>query len=471
MQASNAATGARVGLFGIGLAAYWPQFPGLQESILKHLRSIVTTIEPWAEVIDGGLVDTAQAGSALGDRFAQEDLDLLFCFTGTYATSTQTLPVVQRAGVPVVILNLQPVPGMDYEAADTTACLAAAGVCPVPELAGVFMRAGINYGIVTGTVYDDERAWSEISGWCLAARAARSVRRARFGMLGHTYPGMIDMSTDLGVIHAQLGAHVEVLEMNDLEDRAAAATDEEIAAIIARAESTFDPQSDISQEAWHIGARVAVGLERLVSDFDLQGLAYYYRGSPGSETERIASNMILGNTLLTAEGVPAAGEGDLKTAIAMKIMHELGTGGSFCEFASMDFRENFFLLGHDGPAHLALSDGKVPIRELAVFHGKAGGGLSVEMRAQVGPVTILGLTQGVDGRLKLIAAEGENLPGPVPRVGNSLNRVRFGLDVPAFMDAWCALGPTHHVAMGLGHRLGDIRRVARLLRLDLETVP
>lgn len=471
MRDNAAGAKARVGIFGVGLAAYWPQFPGLQESILKHLRHIVATIEPWAEVIDGGLVDTAQAGAALGDRFAREDLDLVFCFTGTYATSTQTLPIVQRAGVPVVILNLQPVAAMDYEAADTTDCLANAGVCSVPELAGVFRRAGIDSSVVTGTVYDDERAWPEISGWCLAARAARSVRRARLGLLGHTYPGMIDMSTDVGVVHAQLGAHVEILEMNDLEDRAAAATDGEIAAVIARAGSVFAPVGDISQGAWNIGGRVTVGLDALVRDFALDGLAYYYRGSPGSETERVASNMILGNTLLTADGIPAAGEGDLKTAIAMKIMHELGTGGSFCEFASMDLRENFLLVGHDGPAHIALSDGKVAIRELMVFHGKAGGGLSVEMRAAIGPVTILGLTQGADGRLKLIAAEGENLPGPVPRVGNSLNRVRFGLDVPAFIDAWCALGPTHHVAMGLRRRVGDIRKVARLLNLELETVP
>ncbi len=471
MQDNNETGKARVGVFGVGLAAYWPQFPGLQESIRKHLRHIVTTIEPWASVVDGGLVDTARAGAALGDRFAREDLDLVICYTGTYATSTQTLPVVQRAGAPVVILNLQPVAGMDYEAADTTDCLANAGVCSVPELAGVFRRAGIESSVVTGTVHDDERAWSEIFGWCLAAKAARSVRRARFGLLGHTYPGMIDMSVDVGAIQAQLGPHVEILEMNDLEDRVAVATEEAIGAVIARSETIFTAIGDISLEAWSLGARVAVGLEALVHDFALDGLAYYYRGAAGGDTERVASNMILGNTLLTATGVPAAGEGDLKTAIAMKIMHELGTGGTFCEFASMDFREGFFLLGHDGPAHPALSDGKVPVRELAVFHGKAGGGLSVEMRAAIGPVTILGLTQDVDGRLKLIAAEGENLPGPVPRVGNSLNRVRFGLDVPAFMDAWCALGPTHHVAMGLGHRLGDIRKVACLLNLSLETVP
>jgi L-arabinose isomerase len=454
----------------VGLAAYWPQFAGLREDIEKHLRYIVTQVGAWAEVVDGGLVDTAPAGAALGERFAREDLDLVMCYTGTYATSTQTLPVVQRAGAPVLILNLQPAPAMDYGTAGTLEALATAGVCSVPELAGVFTRAGVPFSVVTGMVYDDDRAWGEIDAWCMAAAAARTVRGGRFGMLGHTYPGMIDMSTDVGVVHAQLGAHVEILEMDDLEDRVAAATDEAVGEVIARSEATFAAEGDISPEAWQLGARVAVGLEALVGDFDLDGLAYYYRGSAHSETERIASNMILGNTLLTARGIPAAGEGDLKTAIAMKIMHELGTGGSFCEFASMDFRENFFLFGHDGPADIALSDGKPSITELKVFHGKAGGGLSVQMRAQLGPVTVLGLTIGGSGRLKLIAAEGESLAGPVPAIGNSVNRIRFGPDIRDFMDAWCALGPTHHVAMGLGHRLGDIRKVARLLNLELETV-
>jgi L-arabinose isomerase len=461
---------ARVGVFGIGLAAYWPQFPGLEEEIRGHLDTITGRIGGWEDVVDGGLVDTATAGAELGDRFAREDLDLVFCYSGTYATSTQALPVVQRAGAPVVILNLQPDAGMDYETADTLQALAYANVCPVPELAGVFLRSGIPYSLVTGTVHDDDRAWSEIEGWCKAAAAVRSVRRGRFGMLGHTYPGMIDMSIDVGVVHQQLGAHVEILEMNDLQTRVEGSGEEAVAGVIARSGELFEAVGDISPEAWEVGARVAVGLERLANDFALDGLAYYYRGASGSEIERTASNMILGNTLLTAQGIPAAGEGDLKTAVAMKIMHELGYGGSFCEFASMDLAEDFFLFGHDGPAHVGLSDVKVPIRELKVFHGKAGGGLSVEMRPRIGPITVLGLTVGIDGKLKLIAAEGETLPGPVPAIGNSMSRVRFGLGVREFLDAWCALGPTHHVAMGLGHRLGDVRKVAQLLGLTLETV-
>lgn len=463
-------TQARVGVFGIGLAAYWPQFDGLEAQIRGHLAEIVGQIGQWAEVVDGGLVDTAQGGAALGDRFAREDLSLLFCYSGTYATSTQVLPVVQRAGCPVVVLNLQPTSGMGYETADTAEALAYANVCPVPEMMGVFLRAGITAGLVTGTMRGDTVAWSEIEAWCRAAATARTVRRARFGLLGHSYPGMIDMSTDVGVVHQQLEAHVEILEMNDLQGRVEAASDEAVAVVIARSEAAFSPVGDISPKGWQNGARVAVALEGLASDFALDGLAYYYRGGSGSDIERTASNMILGNTLLTAAGIPAAGEGDLKTAVAMKVMHEMGFGGSFCEFASMDLAENFFLFGHDGPADTALSEDKVPIRELAVFHGKAGGGLSVEMRPRIGPITVLGLTVGVDGRLKLIAAEGETLPGPVPPIGNSLSRVRFGLPVRAFLEAWCALAPTHHVAMGLGHRLGELRKVATLLGLPFETV-
>jgi L-arabinose isomerase len=396
-------------------------------------------------------------------------VDLIFCFVGTYSTSTQVLPVAQRAGVPIVLLNLQPVPAMDYARADTTVALQNAGVCAVPEMAGVFVRAGISHGIVTGHL-KDESIWDNVRGWCLAAQAAKSVRRGRFGMLGHTYPGMLDMSTDVELVAGSLGAHVEILEIDDLKDRVDAASDGEVSAQGEAFSERFELTGDISQQSVEWGSRVAVALGNLADDFSLDGLAYYYRGTGGDRIEQIASSMIVGNTLLTDRGIPAAGEGDLKTAIAMKIMHELGVGGSFCEFCAMDFTENFFVMGHDGPCHPFIADGKVKLKELKVFHGKKGGGLSVEMRAKSGPVTILGLTQTRDGRLKMLVSEGESLPGPVLNIGNSNHRLRFGNDLASFLDAWCAEGPTHHVALGLGHVARDLKRVATLLGLEIVQV-
>lgn len=457
------ATSGRIGLFGVGLAAYWPQFPGLKETLERYQRHVAARLGAWGEVVSAGMVDTPQAGGRAGEVLAAADIDLAVCYVGTYATSSQVLPVVRNLGRHVVILNLQPVAALDYEHTDTAAWLAICCSCAVPELAGVFQRAGISASVVTGTLEDDDVAWDEIASWCRAAGIARALRRARFAVLGHTYPGMLDMSTEPLTVTAQLGAHVELLEMDDLKDRVRGARQEAVAAVVADTTGRFALDQSVTGDGLRWGATVAAGLERLASEFSLDGVAYYYRGTGGDEIERIASNMILGNTLLTARGVPAAGEGDLKTAIAMKIMQLLGAGGSFSEFVAMDFPADLFIMGHDGPADISISDGQPLLKELAVFHGKAGGGLAIEMRARTGPITILGLTQTVDGRLKLIGAEGESLPGPVLKIGNSNHRLTFPLGVRAFMSAWCALGPTHHVALGLGHRLDDIERLATLL--------
>ena len=205
-------------------------------------------------------------------------------------------------------------------------------------------------------------------------------------------------------------------------------------------------------------------------DFALDGLTYYYRGLGDNVNERVGAALIVGNSLLTARGIPTAGEGDLKTNVAMLLLDRLGAGGSYTEFYALDFDEEFVLMGHDGPGHVAIADGRPVLRALELFHGKSGAGLSVEMKVRLGPVTILGLSQTADGRLKLLAAEGESIPGPTFRIGNTNSRIRFAHGPASFMDAWCAEGPTHHVALGVGHRAADIRRIAALLELELAVV-
>ena len=180
--------------------------------------------------------------------------------------------------------------------------------------------------------------------------------------------------------------------------------------------------------------------------------------------------MIVGSSLLTARGIPVAGEGDLKTSVAMFLLDRLGAGGSFTEFYALDFDEEFVLMGHDGPGHVAIADGRPVVRALKLYHGKSGAGLSVEFKVRLGPVTILGLTQTADGRLKLVAAEGESIAGPTFRIGNTNSRIRFAVPPAPFMDAWCEQGPTHHVALGAGHQIGRIRKTADLLGLELAVV-
>jgi L-arabinose isomerase len=477
---------AVVGVFGIGLSAYWPQFAGLRERLEGYQRRIEQGLEEWSTVVSGGLVDDAARAQQVGDIFRRAGADLLFCYVGTYATSSQVLPVVQRAKVPVVVLNLQPRAALDYARTDTAEWLANCSACCVPEISCAFARAGISYHQVTGMLEPEpdvrkpwEAAWKEIQEWCEAATVLRNLRKARLGFLGHTYPGMLDLYSDFTQHQAQLGTHIEILEMCDLDARVQAATEAEIRRQEEAAREIFEIAEDSptdplarkpTPEAMSWACRVAAGLERLAEDFHLDGLAYYYRGLGENRYEQLAAGMILGCSLLTSRGVPCSGEGDLKNCQAMKILDLLGAGGSFTEIYALDFRERFILMGHDGPFHTAIAEGRPTLRGLGLYHGKRGSGISVEASVRKGPITILALTQTRDGRLKLLAAEGESLPGERLKIGNTNSRLRFALEPAAFMNAWCQEGPTHHCALGVGGVLGKIRKAAALLELELVTV-
>jgi L-arabinose isomerase len=480
-------TAAKIGVFGIGLAAYWPQFAGLKARLEGYQQRVEAQITALGGmVVSAGLVDDPVGARAAGDLFARENVDLIVCYVGTYATSSQVLPAVQRRNAPVLVLNLQPVPALDYLETDTAEWLANCCACCVPEIANAFSRSQIQFNVVSGLLspvegaahHYYERAWAEIAAWVQASGVRRTLNYSRIGFLGHTYPGMLDMYSDFTMHHAQLGAHIELLEMDDLHARVHTATAAEIDAKVDEIHRVFDIAEagrdkismPVTAEALRWSAQVAVGLDKLVADFDLQGLTYYYRGLDGNANEELGASLIVGNSLLTARGIPAAGEGDLKTCIAMLIMDRLKAGGSYTEFYAMDFNHDFILMGHDGPGHLAISDQKPVLRGLGLFHGKRGYGLSVEFKVKTGPITILGLTQTAAGRLKLLAAEGEALAGDTLQIGNTNSRLQFGLDPATFMNAWCEEGPTHHVALGVGHQLNHIRKLARLLNLELAVV-
>jgi L-arabinose isomerase len=473
---------AKVGVFGIGLQAYWAQFPGLRERLIGYQQEIEENLRSsGANIVSAGLVDTQLAAQEARGLLSHEDVDLVICYVGTYATSSQVVPAVQRLRSPILVLNLQPVPALDYEKTDTGEWLANCCACCVPEISCAFARCGIEFNVVSGLLREQDgeagkAAWREIREWIKAATAVRSLHHSRLGFLGHTYPGMLDMYSDFTMITGQTGVHIEILEIDDLQKRVDSVADTEIEVILARtcdlfeisADSPSDPLARAPRpEALRWSAKVAAGLDRLVADFQLDGLSYYYRGTDENPQELLGAGLILGNTLLTGRGVPCSGEGDTKNAIAMLLMDRLEAGGSFTELYAMDFVDQFLLMGHDGPFHLAIADGKPALRGLGLYHGKRGQGISVEARVKTGPVTILGLTQTGKGNLRMLVSEGESIPGPILRIGNTNSRIRFPVGPAEFMNAWCTEGPTHHCALGVGHVANEIEKVARLLGLEI----
>lgn len=465
----------KIGLFGIGLEAYWPQFAGLKERLEGYLREVEKKLQrPGVEIVNLGLIDTPEKALAAGHRFRQADVDLIFLHVTTYALSSTVLPVVQRARVPVIILNLSPEPAIDYAAFNkmddrtkmTGEWLAHCSACPVPEIANVFKRSRIEFHQVTGQLHDDPECWKEVDAWMDAARVADIMFHNRLGLMGHYYNGMLDIYTDTTLQCAHFGGHMEIIEVDELAALRRAVTPAQIADRVEGFHKTFDVQPDCAQAELERAARTSVALDRLVQEHALGSMAYYYMGTGIDENEDAISSIILGNSLLTARGIPVAGEYEVKNAQAMKVLDSFGVGGSFTEYYAMDWNDDVVLMGHDGPGHIAIAEGKTKVRPLKVYHGKVGRGLSVEMSVKHGPVTLLSVVETGEGRLKFLVAEGMSVAGPILQIGNTNSRYQFSIGARRFVNDWNSHGPAHHCAVGIGHIAHKIDKLGKLLGME-----
>lgn len=473
------ASSFKTGLFGIGLDAYWPQFPGLKERLEGYLGKVDGLLRAQgADVINAGLVDTTDKAFETGDRFRTGGVDIIFLFVTTYALSSTVLPVVQRTRVPVIVLNLSPEAAIDYASFNklgdrtkmTGEWLAYCSACPVPEIANVFNRTGINFWQVTGMLDNDEHVKKEIAEWIAVARVMHTMANNRMGCMGHYYSGMLDIYADLTQQYKYFGGHIELIEFDELSAMRKNVSDGQISERVKVFFEKFAIQPDCSHEELKRAARTSVALDELVRKYKLGSLAYYYKGEPGNENEDAVSSIILGNSLLTASGVPVAGEYEIRNVQAMKIMDTFGAGGSFTEFYAMDYNDDVVLMGHDGPGHIAIAEGKIKVKPLQVYHGKVGRGLSVEMSVRNGPVTLLSVVQKGDGSLMFLVAEAEAVAGPILEIGNTNSRYRFAVGARKFVEAWNSHGPAHHCAVGVGHIASKIKKLGSVQNMQVVQV-
>ena len=469
----------RVGLFGIGLEAYWSQFDGLEERLKGYVARVAEKLAaPGREIVNFGLVDSPEKAFAVGHQARRQDVDLLVLYVTTYALSSTVLPVVRRAKVPVLVLNLQPEAAIDYarfnSLPDPTAMtgdwLAFCSACPVPEIANVFARAGIPFHQVTGVLDGDSECWREIENWISAAQVVETLSHMRLGLMGHYYSGMLDIATDLTAVSSVFGTHLEMLEIDELGALRDEVTSAALALKLEAFQTEFDVQPDCSTEELVRAARTAAALDGLVVRHSLGALAYFYNGSGCAMNEDTITSIILGTSMLTRRGIPVAGEYEVKNVLAMKIMDSLGAGGSFTEYYAVDFTDDVVLMGHDGPGHSGIAEGKTKVKPLAVYHGKVGRGLSVEMSVKNGPVTLLSVVENGRGGFKLLVAEGVSEAGPILEIGNTNSRYRFPIGARGFIQRWNEQAPAHHCAVGLGHVGDKLDKLGKLLGVDVVRV-
>jgi len=469
---------ARVGIYSVGHHVYWSQFEGLLEEIEGKIRYFSSLLNKYSvNVFNFGISDCAETAYSAVSKIISADLDLLFVDMVTYATSSTIGVIFREVKVPIVLVALQPLKALDYSKASTYMQLLNDDICAIPEFNSVALRMGRKIPpVVIGTLYNDPVAEAEIEGFCSIAHVLHDLRRSRIGQMGHVLEAMLDMHTDPTLLTSAFGCHIVLTEPEDIYKHYLKITDQEIQNAEKRILGFFDtpdPGSDpiatkLTGGDLSEAARVSIALEKFIDEKRLDGLAYYYESLEGSEIRRVMSNLIVGNSLLTASGFPMCGESDLKTCIAMMIMDRLDIGGSFAEFHPVDFNDGFVLVGHDGPHHINIAHGRPVLRSLLKYHGKPGSGASVEFKIKEGPITMLGITQKADGRFKFVIAEGESVTGAVPPTGNTNTRGFFKPDIKTFLKRWFGEGPTHHFALGIGHKAHLLKQTGEFL--DIESV-
>lgn len=474
---------ANVGVLSVGLDTYWKQFPGLLEEMNKKTAVLVEKLEARSvSVVDFGMVDNPLRAYEVLPKVKAADLDVLFIDMVTYATSATFGAIMREMQCPVVLVALQPLSALDYEHATTFMQLCNDDFCSVPEFTGVAVRVGKPVSdLIIGTLYNDSKVDAALDEWCKIAHVRHDVRNARIGHMGHVLEAMLDMQTDPTAVTAQFGAHVVQCEPDEIMKEYAPLTadDPAVQAMSKRILDFFDTPDPVSDpvttkltEADLIKAsRAAVALERFIANKKLDGFAYYYEASEGSDMRTLVTNFIVGNSLLTSAGFPMCGEFDVKTCIAMLICDRLEIGGSFAEFHPMDFNTDTILVGHDGPHHLNIADCKPVIRSLKKYHGKPGSGAGVEFNIKTGPITMLSIGVKADGKFKFIIGEGESMEGPIPPTGNTNTHGKFAPDTVTFFKRWCMECPTHHFALGIGHHASTIAKIAESFGIEYVIIP
>lgn len=467
----------KIAVVTLGHCIYFRQFEGLREELTQKSAAFQKYLDPNAcEIFDAGYIDCAEGAFEAVKKVKKEDADLLFIILSTYVPSAVCAPFARYLEIPQILVGIQPLTHLDYSNTTTYMQLANDDICAMPEIAGVYERLGKAVPpCIVATASQKDFIGKEVDQWVKAAVAMSGFKYRTIGYLGHTYEGMYDMHTDPTAFTAAFGSHVEMLEMCELASLVQSVTKEEIREQVKEIVDTFeicspsvDPLTDFVEEKdLELSAGTAVALKKLIEKHRLTALAYYYKGEAGNVYEQIAANLIIGNTLLTSSGIPLAGEADLKTAAAMLIMKNIGAGGSFAEIHPFDSENNVVLIGHDGPHNIAIAEGKPRLRKLKKYHGKSGSGIGVEFSLKAGPVTLLSISVNRNGKFRMIAAEGESMRGEIPQTGNTNTRVGFGCPVCEFLSRWCEAGPTHHLALGVGHHLETLRKFASISGIEL----
>ncbi len=458
----------KIGFLPTGHHRYWPQFPNLKDRALKMCKRFEEMLKDYADIVSFGLVDTPEKGAGAGKFFHDKDIDLILIFPLVYTPSINLVGAIIGSTVPLRILNAHEDKTRDYAKEDTEDYLQHEGVCCVPEIAGMLVSMGKGFHVRTGTL-DDKRLQQELEADFMGAFAARKFRNIRAGLLGNIYTGMTDMPIDEQRLLRTTGNLLISPEVEEIVDAYQKVTDEELKDMYAQLRQLYEVDRTVSNEHMRFSAQIAVAFDTIIKKYNIDCFGFYWWGKKNLVTQ-VRAQAGIAVSRLAAQGTPGVTEGDVKSAMAMKILNLLGGFGMFVEFFALDFAKDFVLMGHDGPANVKMAKGKPRLTHLEIMHGKTGHGLGIDFDMEEGPVTLLNLsehTSASNNPFKLIYSIAKVVPGSVLNIGNPNCRIQLDRPFSEFFEMWCQQGPGHHIALGKGDLSAALQSFAEAIQFEI----
>ncbi|MDB5505373.1 MAG: sugar isomerase [Devosia sp.] len=462
----------RIGVMAVGFAGYWPQFPDMRGQLLATHARLNALFAGKGEIFEAGMVDNATSARHAGAMFAAAGIDILFVHLTTYANSETLLPAVRSLGVPIILLNVQPVRTLDLPQVRGIDDWLGVAVTPasVPEMTNVLIRLGKRFDTITGHLDGDAELEPALDLWCRLAGLTRRLSSQSLALLGRPFAGMMDLNLDETRIFRSFGTYVHHLDWDDIVAEFDAVTPAERESGVAALRTAFPASETLSTAEFEAAGTVTAALQRFVEKYHLLGIASHFEGKAEGRRAEVLAALNPALSVLNGQGIASPVEADIKAAFAMLILRTIGGSATLAELYSMDFDADVVIIGHSGAGDPAISATPPRLAMSEVFHGKSGRGYLTQFYPGPGPVTLLSLTQDATGDFRMVAAEGEIVAGPAIELGDTNSRVRFPGGLRRFIRAWSALGPTDHGVLGYGHHTEALQRASIALNLPLDIV-
>mgnify|MGYP000014574634 FL=1 len=429
----------------VGIAVvYHPYEEGAEDAPRLFSKTIHILRSLGLDVVQADdLVHDYRTAIKAGEKFRRENVDLICLPLATWSSDYTVLDMLEQIDVPIITWAF---PGVNT-----------GSLCGVQQIDCVLKELNKEYKFVYG---ENERAYHEILAYSRAIALKRKLRNARIGLIGYRIVGMTEVTFDEYALKSFFGPRVIHIGIHELKKRAEEEDDDEAKRLWDEIKEKVGRVTANESEGIY-STKIYLALKRLIVEHDLSGIA----------TEcypELMGQVCLAHSLLSEEGIVAACEGDVNSALAMLMLYELtGFPVHNTDLLAVYEEDNSVLFSHCGSGGFSLAERREDINLGPVRLARRG--VCVLFPSKPGKVTLVNLV-GRKDTYRMCVVSGEAMHTEMVFPGNPI-RVKIPIKIDEFLEIIAREGFGHHWMIGYGDVRTELKYLASLNGVRIISIP